>query len=548
MEIIAEPKEEEISSHSYLHLPMQSQIALMFIAVMLIFAVFASLLNSWITTNNFESELDQKATRYIQIISNEYTVHSQNIGDSDLRGNLDVIIDDKDIMSISLHDKNKSPMFLIGIDEEIPSSLFDMIENKIIQPITIDNKRYYFRDASSQSSNVDSEKLNYILLSLDSNIVFRTALNAFVWTFLLTMLAAVCIMFIAVIVIGKFTKAFNELSTAMANSQSGEHGVRVEPGGAEEIYKMGVAFNAMISVLERREDRLLTQKKVLEKEIQERKLAEQKLDNYRLHLESMVKEQTKDIEESRDAAMAGEKAMSVFLSNMSHELRTPMHGVLSFANIALRKIDSVNTEKTKEYLCEIRDSGSHLLDIINDLLDLSKMKSGKILYHHTENSFIKLIENMNREMAGLARDKRIEIDFECLGEEECFLFDEKRMMQVLRNLYANAIKFSCSDASIDIRADFRNKNSFIFSISNSGVSVPDDECEAIFDSFTQSSQTATNAGGTGLGLPISKEIVEFGHGGEIYAESGIKDGARFIVEIPNILVSEEVFQKEVKHH
>ena len=81
-----------------------------------------------------------------------------------------------------------------------------------------------------------------------------------------------------------------------------------------------------------------------------------------------------------------------------------------------------------------------------------------------------------------------------------------------------------------------------------GASVPDDERDAIFDSFTQSSQTATNAGGTGLGLPISKEIVESGHGGAIYAEPELKDGARFVVEISRVSISKEVYPKEVKHH
>lgn len=674
MEIVAEQKEENASSYSYLHLPMQSQIALLFIAVMLIFSVLASLLNSWIITNNFENRLDKKAERYIQILSNEYIKNLYHIVGTDFRENLDVIITDKDILSISLHRKNKIAVLKTGIAEEIPDSVFNMIDNGSKKPITLNDKRYYY--SSQRLQNVDnnnvSSNINYIVLSFDSNLVFKTSLNAFVWTFFLSMLSAICIMFIAVIVIGKFTKPFNRLSTAMANSQLGQRGVRVEPDGAEEIYKMGLAFNAMISVLERREDRLLSQKSELEDEIRDRKVAElalkntssrlqtifenaidgivvvgtdckvvsinesaekicgyaenelvgmdfrevmqnmfveadngkcgsdgksiregnyktvavtksnesihvelgirkiklsgddnylvivrdisqrieseQELNKYRQHLESMVKEQTRDIEMSRDSAMAGEKAMSTFLSNMSHELRTPMHGVLSFANIALRKIDSVSTDKTKGYLREIRGSGTHLLDIINDLLDLSKLKAGRMLYHYSESSFVDLIEKMNREMSGLAKDRYITFETEVCGDEIYFYFDEKRLMQVLRNLYANAIKFSYSDISIKISADFRQDNKFIFSIFNFGVCVPDDECDAIFDNFTQSSQTATNAGGTGLGLPICKEIVESGHDGKIYVEPGVKNGARFIIEMPVTVLPKGDYKNEAGHH
>jgi len=689
MEIIAEEKGIDRNPHSHLHLPMQSQIALMFMAVMVLFAVFASLLNSHIITNNFEDELEEKAEKYMQYIFNGYIENIANPDRPDFKDNLKKILREEGVLSISLHDKNTGYILNIGNKIQLHQSVFKRNNSDNLSVITYDNIRYYIyfvpdeykTDYKKKENSVEKKDsktaylendLNYILLAFDSKIVSSTALNSFVWTFLLTMIAAICMMFIAVIVIRRFTKPFYRLSNAMANAQLGERGVRVKPDGASEVYSMGIAFNSMISVLERREDRLITQKNKLEDEINERlsaelKLknttsrlqaifknaadgiivvsseyeiisinpsaekiygyneselaghnfrkimeerfiqmvfsickegdsntigndyktlaftksgskipiemsvshmllsgvesflvivrdisdrikAEEELNNYRIHLEEMVEEQTKDIAKSRDLAKAGERAMSAFLSNMSHELRTPMHGVLSFASIALKKIDLVSTEKTKEYLSEIKSSGEHLLDIINDLLDLSKLKSGKMLYHHTEKCFVNLVEAMNREMTGLAEDKSITFELEIRGAECQVCYDEKRMMQVIRNLYANAIKFSLSDVPITIIIDYTQEEKLVFSIFNFGASVPEGEEIQIFDNFSQSSNTATNAGGTGLGLPICKEIVESGHGGKIWSAPGIKDGAKFIMEIPlNINVSDTSGRKEARH-
>jgi len=680
MEIIAERKDDSVSVDACFHLPMQSQIALMFMAVMVIFSVFASLLNSWIITGNFESELDEEAAQYIHFIFNGYKEHPENLNTTKFRRNLNAIVDDEYVIFISLHNKNHDVIFSSNLKGDAHASIVSETEfaANTTSIKTVNNIRYYnhYVQAHDVSEGKGSfSALSHIIIGLDNKVVFSTALNAFVWTFLIAILASICMMFVGVIIIKKFTKPFDQLSDAMTYAQSGERGVRVEPDGANEIYKMGIAFNAMISVLEKREDRLLTQKKSLEDEIKERKSAElavkdstlrlraifnnavdgivvvnkqheitsinpsaekiygyeegeligeaftkvmhslfirmtfgvcdkdiapgkteykttaitssgdkipvevsvskmrvskdedylvvirdiserikyeQELNNYRLHLENMVDEQTRDIARSRDAAMAGEKAMSTFLSNMSHELRTPLHGVLSFTNIALKRISVTNIEKTKDYLGEIRVCGQNLLDIINDLLDLSKMKSGKMDYHYALKDFVNIANNVTRELKQLAKAKGIKFVLDVQGKEVDVEIDEMRIMQVLRNLYANAVKFSDESENIHSTVDFKNPGYMVFSIYNSGVCVPDSEHEIIFESFSQSSNTTTNAGGTGLGLSITKEIIEVGHCGTIFSEKGIKNGAKFVIKMPlaitkNIFIDNDTYVREVKN-
>jgi len=691
MEIVAEDRDSEFTPRSHLHLPMQSQIALMFMAVMVMFAVFASLLNGFIAANNFEEELDEEAGQYIQYIFNGYLENVEGGNERQYQHDLKRVLKDKNVLSIALYDKSEEVIYGYGLHEAIPkSALKSNTEDLLV--IAQNDSRYYrysvpasYQREYSQNRALQTNKkankdiatdykraLNYIVLGYDGRLVFRAALNSFVWTFALTILAAICMMFISVIVIRNFTKPFNMLSSAMGNAQLGERGVRVVPDGTREVYSMGAAFNSMISVLERREERLITQKKALEEEINirrkaelalknttsrlqaifqnavdgiivvsadykivsinpsaekilgykpnelegesftkimleqfikivfeicndnavvndgnnyksvaltklgneipveigvskmglsedesylvivrdisERIKAEEEINNYQIHLEEMVEEQTKDIADSRDAAMSGERVMSTFLSNMSHELRTPMHGVLGFASIALKKIDIVSAEKTKQYLNEIITSGEHLLDIINDLLDLSKLKSGKMVYNYSDNNFVNLIEDMNREMSILAKDKNLTFDFSESGEVVGVCCDSKRMAQVLRNLYANAIKFASTNSEIKIIADFSDKEYFKFSIFNFGAFVPDDEADVIFDNFSQSTQTETNAGGTGLGLSICKQIVELGHSGKIWSELGIKDGAKFVFKIPlSIEPSNEKVSNQEQH-
>ena len=678
MEVIAGHREESPLDSSHRHLPMQSQIALMFLAIMLLFGIFSALLNSWITTNNFEKDLNEKAGRYLQVVFNEYVNHQNQPRVDVLQNQLSDIVKDKDILKVGLYNSSAEAVVFKGANTDVPNEIFDSENSNILTPIIINNSRYYklsFPQGFNSNKNLapDVTKLDSVVLSINDDLVFQVAQKAFVWTFLLVMLTAGFAMMLAVVAIRKFTEPFDRLLNAMRNAQLGQRGVRVRPGGASEVFQMATSFNAMIAVLERREERLLEQKGDLEKQITvreqtelelkdltyrlqaifdnvtdgilvvdkdykivsmntsaneisgyqgdelvgeelslilnsaflkvsmaslkakgsegklvdnetvvtqktehqvpvevgiilmefsgqrhylitlrditERKKADTKLNDYRLHLESMVIDQTKDIAQSRDAARAGEKAMSAFLANMSHELRTPMHGVLSFANIALRKIDSASIDKTKEYLNEIKVSGNNLLDIINDLLDLSKMKSGKMEYQYSSVLFSNIAKNVERQMMLMAQKENVSLDIEVFGEEINFDMDEMRMTQVVRNLYANAIKFADKSTDVKVGIDYRTNNNLIFSVFNYGVCVPEDEGEIIFQSFSQSSNTKNNAGGTGLGLPICKEIIESGHDGKIYVDMDVENGAKFIVEIPlaTRLYDNESTIKEVHH-
>jgi PAS domain S-box-containing protein len=223
-----------------------------------------------------------------------------------------------------------------------------------------------------------------------------------------------------------------------------------------------------------------------------------------------------------EATTAANKAKTEFLANMSHELRTPMHGILGYARLGLKRSNTVPREKLEEYFQLIADSGKRLMGLLNNVLDFSKMEVGKMRYELQENNLLPIIHEVTTELTPIAAEKGLSFDVHHIREDAVAYCDVEKIMQVLRNLLFNAIKFSNENNQIKITCKENNgdtgKQQLLVSVHNFGVQIPEDELTTIFEKFTQSTATNTGAGGTGLGLAISKQILS-AHGGTIWAEN-----------------------------
>ncbi len=260
---------------------------------------------------------------------------------------------------------------------------------------------------------------------------------------------------------------------------------------------------------------------------------EQSINEMAVALETSIQVTDNLISNLKEAVAVTQKASqakSIFLANVSHELRTPMHGILSYARFGQQKAMSTEKEKLKTYFDEIYDCGFRLMSLLNDLLDLSKLEAGKQDYVMKENNFTKIVEVVVSEANALANEKGIKFAVAKRESPVHSIFDHERIMQVLRNVVNNAVKFSLRDTEIEIEFE-EAQDKLVCKVINSGPGIPSDELEAIFDKFAQSSKTRTGAGGTGLGLAICKEIVEY-HGGKIWAENQPKNKTAFIFELP----------------
>jgi PAS domain S-box-containing protein len=272
-------------------------------------------------------------------------------------------------------------------------------------------------------------------------------------------------------------------------------------------------------------------------DISRQKILEEELQNHRINLESLVAEKTEELHAAKNEAERANREKSEFLANMSHELRTPMHSILSFASLALKRAED---DKTKRFLQNIRTSGIRLTDLLNDLLDLSKLESGKMECNFIKQDMTTLIQETIIEVSSLLSDKKISIKLNTDEHFECAI-DQRLITRVLINLFSNAIKFSPENSiiTVDIKIMVLGYKEYAreiiqVSVSDQGIGIPEDQLTDIFNKFVQSSKTKSNSGGTGLGLSISKEIIEL-HGGKIWAESSVTEndsGSVFTFYIP----------------
>jgi signal transduction histidine kinase len=254
-----------------------------------------------------------------------------------------------------------------------------------------------------------------------------------------------------------------------------------------------------------------------------------------------LKERTVELQEAKKMAETANNAKSDFLSNISHELRTPLHGILSFAGFGIKKHAIAKPDKMLDYFQKIRQSGETLLILLNDLLDLAKLESGKITFEFRPADLGLLIDSMVDECRSLVSERNLTVRCEHPEANEKIVLDADKIKQVLRNLLSNAIKFSPEGGTIDITT-FNKADSIVVSVRDQGTGIPQNDLRKVFDKFVQSSKTKSGAGGTGLGLAICQEIID-AHKGRIWAENNPDVGANFLFEIPLSLetnVQEEV--------
>ena len=255
-------------------------------------------------------------------------------------------------------------------------------------------------------------------------------------------------------------------------------------------------------------------------------------------------------EDALSVAEAANKSKSTFLSNMSHDIRTPMNAVIGFATLALANVD--NTEKVKDYLSKILSSSNHLLSLINDILDMSRIESGKIILEETEVNLSDILHDIKTIIGGQIHAKQLELYMDVMDvTDEDVYCDKTRLNQVLLNLLSNAIKFTLPGGTVSVRvAQIHNapegKGLYEIRVKDTGIGMSQEFSRRIFEPFERErTSTVSRIQGTGLGMAISKNIIDM-MGGTIEVHSEKGKGTEFVIRLELRLQSERRSVEKIK--
>jgi signal transduction histidine kinase/CheY-like chemotaxis protein len=330
---------------------------------------------------------------------------------------------------------------------------------------------------------------------------------------------------------GRIIQPLRTLAQATGSLRAGDLSVRVEPETSDEVGELALAFNAMAMGLSDARDSL-------EDRVRERTVAlERANDELQAQKGELVAQKDELRRQQEELSMKGveleraSRMKSEFLANMSHELRTPLNGIIGFSELLLEGIGTdMPTDREREYLGHVLSGGRHLLALINDILDLSKIEAGAVSLSRSAMLPKDIIGDACLLIGAGARRRRITV-VQRVTATQTVDGDQGKLRQILLNLLSNAVKFSPEGSQVEVTAE-DGESEIIFRVADHGPGIAPELLSRLFSPFVQGEDPMVkNHPGTGLGLAITKRLVEM-HGGRISVQSAVGSGSTFTFTIP----------------
>lgn len=387
---------------------------------------------------------------------------------------------------------------------------------------------------ASETGYLDYAGNNWkLIMCISTKEAFAPAVMLRNKLFVIFSLTGIFILLNIVVLSRRLTRPINTLLDASIEIGRGNLEKKIDIVSKDEIGQLAISFNKMTSDLKKFKEEMLTHSSELEKKVAERTHELVRI-NEQLHIELIERQRIeKVLVELKDVAEAANHAKSEFVANVNHELRTPLNSILGFSEVLTDEhYGSLNAQQ-KEYIAYITDSGNHLLSIINDILDLSKIEVGMM---QLELSRFLLKGGINSSVTMLnekAKKHGITLHVDIEPESDIHIeADERKFKQIMFNLLSNALKFSPDGGSVRVTARLSNNDLIEISVADTGIGIKAEHFGDIFKEFKQLGNTyIKKQKGTGLGLALTKKIVEL-HCGEIWVESEYGTGSTFTFTIP----------------
>ena len=311
-------------------------------------------------------------------------------------------------------------------------------------------------------------------------------------------------------------------------------GETVTVSGNREVRELASGFNQMTNELKELYDTLLSRNTDLSQEINDREFAEKELKKHRDHLEDLVEQRTVDLAAARDAALEASRSKSLFLANMSHELRTPLNAIIGYSEMLIDDMDESAKHEHGPDLEKIHSAGRHLLSLINDILDLTKIETGKMDLYEEWFDVKDMVDSVASTILPLFEKNNNTFRVNCPEDIGDLFADITKIRQSLFNLLSNSSKFSKDDEVVLTisRKMLNGREDIYFDVRDHGIGLSQEQQDKLFEAFSQADPSTTRKyGGTGLGLVISQHLCNM-MGGGIQLTSKLGGGSTFTIILP----------------